>query len=74
MTRNVETMIATENKQEATEVMEFLEGLNMEEKNDFKMFLQGVKLGMSMNMKATKQIAQPRWILIKLNLPYKKGK
>lgn len=57
MTRNVETMIATENKQEATEVMEFLEGLNMEEKNDFKMFLQGVKLGMSMNTKATKQIA-----------------
>lgn len=57
MTRNVETMMATENKQEATEVMEFLEGLNMEEKNDFKMFLQGVKLKMSMNMKATKQIA-----------------
>ena len=57
MTRNVETMIATENKQEVTEVMEFLEGLNMEEKNDFKMFLQGVKLGMSMNTKATKQIA-----------------
>lgn len=57
MTRNVEIMIATENKQEATEVMEFSEGLNMEEKHDFKIFLQGVKLGMSMSTKAPKQIA-----------------
>ena len=42
--KNMETMIATENQQEATEVMAFLGELEPQEKKDFLVFMQGRKL------------------------------
>ena len=42
--KNMETMIATENQQEATEVMAFLGELEPQEKKDFLVFMQGIRL------------------------------
>ena len=42
--KNMETMIATENQQEATEVMAFLGELEPQEKKDFLVFMQGHKI------------------------------
>lgn len=41
--KNMETMIATENQQEATEVMAFLGELEPQEKKDFLVFMQGIR-------------------------------
>ena len=41
--KNMETMIATENQQEATEVKAFLGELEPQEKKDFLVFMQGIR-------------------------------
>ena len=41
--KEMETMLATENQQEATEVMAFLGELAPEEKKDFLVFMQGIR-------------------------------
>lgn len=41
--KNVETIIATENQQEANEVMSFLDELAPVEKKDFLTFVQGIR-------------------------------
>lgn len=46
-----ETMLATENQQEATEVMAFLGELAPEEKKDFLVFMQGIRFAKGMARK-----------------------
>lgn len=48
---NTETMLATENQQEAAEVMEFLGELAPEEKKDFLVFVQGIRFARGMTHK-----------------------
>lgn len=50
------TMLATENQQESTEVVEFLGELAPEEKKDFLAFIQGIRFAKSMTQKSTAQI------------------
>ena len=50
--KNMETMIATENQQEATEVMAFLEELEPQEKKDFLAFVQGIRFARGMTQKS----------------------
>ena len=52
-----ETMLKTENKQEATEVMEFLGELNQNEKKDFLTFMQGIRFARNMAGRKTPQTA-----------------
>ena len=53
--KEMETMLATENQQEATEVMTFLSELAPEEKKDFLVFMQGIRFAKGMAQKtATK--------------------
>lgn len=49
--KNMETMIATENQQEATEVMAFLGELEPQEKKDFLVFMQGIRFAKGMAQK-----------------------
>lgn len=51
------TMLATENQQEATEVMAFLGELAPEEKKDFLVFMQGIRFAKCMAQKAAPQTA-----------------
>lgn len=53
--KEMKTMLATENKQEATEVIEFLGELDPEEKRDFMVFMQGIRF-----IKGTAQKAAPQ--------------
>ena len=53
----METMLATENQQEATEVMAFLGELAPEEKKDFLVFMQGIRFAKGMAQKAAPQTA-----------------
>lgn len=41
--KNIQTLLSTENQQEAEQVMEFLAELEPEEKKDFLLFVQGVR-------------------------------
>ena len=43
MDKTLETLVATENQQEANEVMLFLDELAPVEKNDFLTFVQGIR-------------------------------
>lgn len=52
--KSIETMLNTENKNEAMEVLEFLEKLNMEEKREFLAFVQGVKFAKEAATSGTK--------------------
>lgn len=52
--KSIETMLNAENKNEATEVLEFLEKLNMEEKREFLAFVQGVKFAKEAAKSGTK--------------------
>lgn len=45
--KKTETMIPTENMNEVEEVMDFLEGLEKEEKKDFLVFMQGIRFAKS---------------------------
>lgn len=53
--KEMETMLATENQQEATEVMAFLGKLAPEEKKDFLMFMQGIRFAKGMVQKTALQ-------------------
>lgn len=53
--KEMKTMLATENKQEATEVIEFLGELTTEEKRDFMVFMQTFRLAKSVIQKAAQQ-------------------
>lgn len=53
--KNMETMIATENQREATEVMAFLEELEPQEKKDFLVFMQGIRFAKGMAQKIAPQ-------------------
>lgn len=53
--KNMETMIATENQQEATEVMAFLGELEPQEKKDFLVFMQGIRFAKGMAQKIAPQ-------------------
>lgn len=55
--KEMETMLATENQQEAAEVMEFLGELAPEEKKDFLLFMRGIRFVKDMNQKTTSQTA-----------------
>ena len=55
--KEMETMLATENQQEATEVMAFLGELAPEEKKDFLVFMQGIRFAKGMAQKASPQTA-----------------
>ena len=57
MTNTIKTMLPAENKQEATEVMEFLDELTPEEKKNFLMFIQGVKFKKDMKQKSEPKTA-----------------
>lgn len=46
--KNIETMLATENKQEAAEVMDFLEELNSDERKELIIFIQGIRFAKGM--------------------------
>ena len=50
--KNMETILTTENKTEATAVMEFLDELAPAEKKDFLAFMQGIRFakGMTQNV------------------------
>ena len=50
--KEMETMLATENQQEATEVMAFLGELAPEEKKDFLVFMQGIRFAKGMAQEA----------------------
>lgn len=56
-TKNMETMLAAENQQEAAEVMEFLGELAPEEKKDFLVFVQGIRFARGMTQKTATQTA-----------------
>ena len=56
-TKTMETMLATENQQEATEVMAFLGELAPEEKKDCLVFMQGIRLAKGMAQKTAPQSA-----------------
>lgn len=49
---NTETLLKTENQQEAAEVMEFLGELTPEEKKDFLVFMQGIRFAKGMAAQA----------------------
>ncbi len=49
---NTETLLKTENQQEAAEVMEFLGELAPEEKKDFLVFMQGIRFAKGMAAQA----------------------
>ena len=55
--KEIETMLATENQQEATEVMAFLGELAPEEKKDFLVFIQGIRFAKASSQKAAPQTA-----------------
>ena len=55
--KEMETMLATENQQEATEVMAFLGELAPEEKKDFLVFMKGIRFAKGMAQKAAPQTA-----------------
>ena len=48
---NTETLLKTENQQEAAEVMAFLGELAPEEKKDFLVFMQGIRFAKGMARK-----------------------
>lgn len=52
-----ETMLATANQQEATEVMEFLGELAPNEKKDFLVFVQGIRFAKGLNTQPSTQTA-----------------
>mgnify|MGYP005777814107 CR=1 FL=1 len=56
-TKTTKTMLATENKQEATEVMAFLAELTEEEKKYFLMFVQGIRFKKDMKQNVTPKTA-----------------
>ena len=58
--KNMETMIATENQQEATEVMAFLGELEPQEKKDFLVFMQGIRFAKGMAQKIAPQSVKRR--------------
>ena len=53
--KEMETMLATENQKEATEVMAFLGELDPEEKKDFLVFMQGIRLGYMLGIQQERQ-------------------
>lgn len=55
--KKTETMIAIENQNEATEVMEFLKELAPEEKKDFLVFMQGIRFAKGLTQKPITQSA-----------------
>lgn len=50
-----ETMLATENQQEATELMQFLGELDPNEKKYFMVFMEAFRLSKSLNTQLTTQ-------------------
>lgn len=54
--KEMETMLATENQREATEVMAFLGELAPEEKKDFLVFIQGIRFAKGMTQKTVTHI------------------
>lgn len=50
-TKKTETMLATENQQEAVEVMAFLGELEPQEKKDFLVFMQGIRFAKGLALK-----------------------
>lgn len=56
--KETKTMIAQERKQEVTELMDFLDDLDQEEKQGFLMFMQGMKAAKSIKVKGTNRTAQ----------------
>ena len=55
--KNMETMLAAENQQEAAEVMEFLDELAIEEKKNFFVFVQGIRFAKGMTQRTATQTA-----------------
>lgn len=53
--KEIKTMLAAENQQEAEEVMMFLGELAPEEKKDFLVFMQGIRFAKVMTQKTTIQ-------------------
>lgn len=53
--KNMETMIATENQQEAAEIMVFLRELEPQEKKDFLVFIQGIRFAKGVAQKNAPQ-------------------
>lgn len=49
--KNMETMLSAENQQEAVEVIEFLNDLTSNEKEDFFVFMQGVRFAKGVKQK-----------------------
>lgn len=56
-TKTMKTMLAAENKREATEVMAFLAELTEEEKKYFLMFVRGIRFKEDMKQKTTPKTA-----------------
>mgnify|MGYP004545358389 CR=1 FL=1 len=55
--RNIEIMVKSENQNEATQIMFFLEELDSVEKKDLLMFMQGMKFAKSMDSFMTHKTA-----------------
>ncbi len=57
MEKEMEIMLATEKKQEAEELMKFLDELTPKEKKDFLVFMQGIRFAKGMTKKTDSQTA-----------------
>ncbi len=55
--KNMETMIANENKEELTEVMDFMKELDSKNEEKFLAFLEAIRFVSSLNGKDSQQIA-----------------
>lgn len=55
--KEMEIMLATEQKQEAEELMKFLDELTPKEKKDFLVFMQGIRFAKGMTKKTDSQTA-----------------
>lgn len=55
--KRMDVVLPQSEKEVATEIMEFVEGLNQGEQRDFMNFLHGAKFVMALNREATKKMA-----------------